>query len=90
MLLFPNLICVANAVFAGNREETGDHPGDHKLLTCKDAPADIQVTWQITRDSNEILAHGVVRTVCLVHHCAYMRGGERVSPVLATCVHGCL
>lgn len=25
------------------REESGDHPGDHKLLTCKDAPADIQV-----------------------------------------------
>lgn len=39
-----NPICVANPVFADTREETGDHPGDHKLLTCKDAPADIQVT----------------------------------------------
>lgn len=25
------------------REEKGDHPGDHKLLTCADAPADLQV-----------------------------------------------
>lgn len=25
------------------REESGDHPGDHKLLTCKDASPDVQV-----------------------------------------------
>lgn len=34
------------------KEETGDHPGDHKLLTCKDAPADIQAKiwhWAVAR-----------------------------------------
>ena len=43
------------------REETGDHPGDHKLLTCKDAPADIQVSH--TLPFSTVVTYYFVNTV---------------------------
>lgn len=36
------LVCVGV-----RREETGDHPGNHKLLICADAPEELQVSRSI-------------------------------------------
>lgn len=77
---------MSNPVRDGNREESGDHPGDHKLLTCKDAPADIQVSYATVNAIRVVASYCWVQGICFrSRNCERYMSVVYVSAVCTVC-----